>query len=101
MEVLTDDAPLARFRMEGEAALLVHKAEGIAARKQVMVLPYIPGIAQKLKKIAAQFQIQTWYTFPGKLSQQFMQHRGKLHRSKIVFTAFNAPAGFSTWVNQI
>ncbi len=55
---------------------------GIVVHKPVLIIPYIPVIAEKLKKIANEFQLDTWYTFPSKLTEQFNQYGGKLHLSK-------------------
>ncbi len=51
-------------------------------RRQVLVMPYVPGIGQKLQNIARKYDFETWFTFPGKISQLFTRHRGREHPSK-------------------
>ncbi len=67
-----------------DAEALVQMEPVRPVRKQVLVLPYMPGIGHKLQKIAKQYQFETWFTFPHKLNHLFTQHRGTLlHPSKI------------------
>ncbi len=67
-----------------DAAAPVQMEPGRYVRKQVLVLPYTPGIGHKLQKIAKQYQFETWFTFPHKLNHLFTWHRGTLlHPSKI------------------
>ncbi len=52
-------------------------------RKKIMIVTFVPGIGDKLRKIANRFGLQTGFTFPGNLASQFTQHRGCVHASKI------------------
>ncbi len=87
--------PAAQLGVE-QAPIQTHGQAGmesmmrIPERKPRMIIPYVPGIGQKLKRIANQYNIETWYTFLGKLSQQFTQHRGKQHHSKIQNCVYQA-----------
>ncbi len=45
-------------------------------------MPYVPGIGQKLQKIVRKYEFESWFTFPGKISQLFTRHRGREHPSK-------------------
>ncbi len=51
-------------------------------RRPVMVLPYVPGTSDKLRKLGAQYGLKTWFAYPGRLTDMFSAYRGRLHYSK-------------------
>ncbi len=59
-------------------------------RCPTMVIPYLPGIGDKLKKIASDFDVRVWYTYPGKTMDRFNLHRGQAHSSKSRYSVYNA-----------
>ncbi len=52
-------------------------------RQPTLVVPFVPGIGDRLKKLANGFHIRTWFTFPGRSLDRFNHHRGSLHQSKV------------------
>ncbi len=66
---------------ERQSQVLINDA-GAAARKKVMVVPFVPGIGERLCHIASCYQLDAWFSYPGKLSQLFAKHRGHQHPSK-------------------
>ncbi len=55
----------------------------------IMVIPFVQGIAEKLKNIAARHGVKTWYTYPGRALDKFTQHRGRTHISKSRFAVYS------------
>ncbi len=51
-------------------------------RRPTMIIPFLPGIGDRLQQIANKFDVWIWYTFPGKTADLFNAHRGRLHKSK-------------------
>ncbi len=51
-------------------------------REPTLISPFVPGISEPLKKIAAKYNIRSWYTYPGKPMDIFTRHRGRMHLSK-------------------
>ncbi len=39
--------------------------------KKVLLVPYVSGVSEKLRRIAARYQISTWYSYSGKLGDSF------------------------------
>ncbi len=57
-------------------------------RRPTMIIPFLPGISGILKTIATDNDVQTWYTYPGKLLDQFNQHRCRVHVSKRKYSVY-------------
>ncbi len=55
--------------------------EGIP-REPILIIPYVPGISDQLKRISSQFGVTTWFTYPGGSMDRFTQYRGRLPKSK-------------------
>ncbi len=47
-----------------------------------MIIPYLPGTGDKLKKLAAEYGIRTRFAYPGRLNDIFTAFRGRTHSSK-------------------
>ncbi len=47
-----------------------------------MVAPFVPGVSERLKTVAAKYGLSFWHTFPGKVQDLFTVHRGHSHPSK-------------------
>ncbi len=57
-------------------------------RRQIMVTLFIPGISDHLRKIASTYNLGTWFTYPGKISDKFTAYRRRLHLSKARHTVY-------------
>ncbi len=57
-------------------------------RQPTMILPYLPGLSDRLKRLAAEHQIRTWFTYPGNTFDKFNAHRGQIPRSKTRFAVY-------------
>ncbi len=56
----------------------------------ILVLPFLPGISQKLREIATSYDVKTWHTYPGKSLDPFTKHRGRTPASKSQNTVYCA-----------
>ncbi len=63
-------------------------ATAVRHRKQLLLIPFVPGISDKLKTIAGRFGVPTWYTYPGRGLDRFTQHRGRTPISKTQNTVY-------------
>ncbi len=68
------------FQEEQTAQLAVLAAQNL--RTPILISPFVPIISDQLKKIAAKFDILSWYTYPGNYMDPFTRHRGRAHLSK-------------------
>ncbi|MCP4600763.1 MAG: hypothetical protein GY847_09560, partial [Proteobacteria bacterium] len=57
-------------------------------RSPILFVPFVPGIGDHLKRLAATYNVKTWFSFPGKTMDQFNQHRGKIHQSKSMYSVY-------------
>ncbi len=57
-------------------------------QRLVMVAPSVPGVSDRLRKIASSFGLWTWFTFPGKVPDMFTEHRGRTHKSKSRYSVY-------------
>ncbi len=53
-------------------------------RRPIMVVPFYPILSDKLRKLASNQGLQMWYTYPGRVSDQFTAFRGRTHPSKSI-----------------
>ncbi len=53
-----------------------------------MIIPFVPGTSDRLRKLAAQFGLGTWFAYPGKLTDMFTRFRGRVHSSKAQDTIY-------------
>ncbi len=65
-----------------ESILIPAGEEQIPSRRPTMILPFIPGTSDKLRRIGTLHGLATWFSYPGRLSDLFTQYRGRLHYSK-------------------
>ncbi len=54
----------------------------INQQRPTMIVPFVPGTSDKLRKVAGQFGLGTWFSYPGRLFDLFTSHRGRIHLSK-------------------
>ncbi len=56
-----------------------------------MVLPFVLGMSDKLRKLGAAHGLSTWFTYPGRLADKFTKYRGRLHWSKTKDSVYSIP----------
>ncbi len=61
-----------------------------------MILPFVPGTSDKLRKLASKFGLATWFQYPGHLTDLFTQYRGWVHSSKAHDTVYCLPCSCGT-----
>ncbi len=61
-----------------------------------LVIPYIPGISDQLKRIAEEYEINTWFTYPGSAMDQFTVYRGRLPVSKVQHSIYRCMCSCGT-----
>ncbi len=79
------DGPIPGDEGEEEEPLV-----GPALHSERMIIPFVPGISEKLKHIAGRYSISTWYTYSGRASDKFNWHRGTTPPSKIQNAIYSA-----------
>ncbi len=47
-----------------------------------MLMPFYPNLGDRLRKLASNFWLPVWFTYPGNVTDMFTQHRGRTHKSK-------------------
>ncbi len=64
--------------------LQLEMREGLAAplRHPVMVIPFLAGVSDRLRKAAAYYGVATWFKYPGRSMDMFTRFRGRVHPSK-------------------
>ncbi len=51
-------------------------------QRPIMVIPYVKGVGERLQNLAREFQCDTWFKYPGRLSDMFTKFKGTVHPSK-------------------
>ncbi len=59
-----------------------------AERQPILVVPFVPGMSEQLKRISENFGVSTWYTYPGRSMDRFTEHRGRIPFSKTRFSIY-------------
>ncbi len=57
-------------------------------RKLKLIIPFIPGVSERLKRVAKDCNVRTWFTYPGRLSDWFTAYRGRQHLLKAQHTVY-------------
>ncbi len=60
----------------------------IITRTPKLVIPFVPGVSERLKKVASSYNVRTWFTYPGRISDWFTVYRGRQHTSKAQHTVY-------------
>ncbi len=86
-----DAAPIDAGVASNDAGLVSNDAANAQLiRKPTFLIPFIPGVSERLKKIASGYNVRTWYTFPGRISDWFTKYWGWQHPSKAQHTVYCA-----------
>ncbi len=65
--------------------------QGTSATPWVPTLctPYVPGISERLRTLAARFGVRSWFTYGGKLAENFSAYKDKMPASKTRFSVYS------------
>ncbi len=65
--------------------------QGTSATPWVPTLctPYVPGISEWLRTLAAHFGVRSWFTYGGKLAKNFSGYKDKMPASKTRFSVYS------------
>ncbi len=53
-----------------------------------LICPYIPGVSERLRSLAARFGVRNWLSYSGKLSENFGTYKEQFHSSKSRFAVY-------------
>ncbi len=59
-----------------------------AERQPILVVPFVPGVSEQLKRISEKFGISMWYMYPGRSMDRFTEHRGRIPSSKTRYSIY-------------
>ncbi len=57
-------------------------------RQPILIIPYVAGISDQLKRIVDDFEIKTWFSYPGSAMAHFSEYRGRLPVSKTRYAIY-------------
>ncbi len=81
-EITALDQDATVSEMDTNLALPIGYRQMQEPRVPILSVPFVPGIGDRLKRLADMYDVRTWFSFPGKPMDHFNQHRGKTHFSK-------------------
>ncbi len=59
--------------------------------RRILLIPYVPGISDKLRTVARRYELPVWYSYPGKLGDGFSSvYKDSTHPSKIRHAVYEA-----------
>ncbi len=58
---------------------------------KVLVVPYVPGVCDRLRTIANRYQVSSWFSYPGRLGDGFTAgYKDPVHQSKLQNSVYEA-----------
>ncbi len=56
--------------------------DNVRDERPVVIMPYIPILGDRLRKLATDSGLRVWFSYPGKIYDMFSEYRGRQHISK-------------------
>ncbi len=79
------------YEMEMDMEMDMNPKESVQERKKILLVPYLPGISDKLRTIANRYEIKSWFSYGGQVCDNFAGNfKGRVPESKSKYCVYKA-----------